>query len=162
MKRSCRFAALLAVVAVALLFVRLSETGLARPAGGHVQTRHHRVCRRSPAPAAACRPKHPDHRVEVRVRTLSDPQDGWLRIEVIHPDAPGAWATGAFIRQKNKILIETENVDEFSIRLPQLHVNWDRRVILRIDGHSSELKWKRRPILHLRRSPAGSWDVVEP
>lgn len=113
-----------------------------------------------PPPPAA--PSDPDHRVEVRVRTLSDPQDGWLRIEAIHPDAPGAWATGAFIREKNKIVIETENVDEFSIRLPQLHVNWDRRVILRIDGHSSELKWKRRPILHLRRSPAGSWDVVEP
>jgi hypothetical protein len=112
-----------------------------------------------PPPPAA--PSAPDHRVEVRVRTLSDPQDGWLRIDAIHPDAPGAWATGAFIREKNKIAIETENVDEFSIRLPQLHVNWDRRVILRIDGHSSELKWKRRPILHLRRSPAGSWDVVE-
>jgi hypothetical protein len=100
--------------------------------------------------------------VEVRITTLSDPQDGWLRIDALRPDAPGAWATGYFLEDPNKIVIETENVAEFSIDLPQLHVNWDRRVILRIDGHSSELIRKRRPILHLRRSPAGSWDVVEP
>lgn len=115
-----------------------------------------------PAPQPLPAAPDPNNRVEVRVQTLSDPQDGWLRIEVLHPDAPGAWATGEFILERNKLVIETENVDEFSIALPQLRIDWGHRVILRIDGHSSELIPKRRAILRLHRSPAGSWDVVEP
>ncbi|HUU82960.1 MAG TPA: hypothetical protein VM243_05585 [Phycisphaerae bacterium] len=114
------------------------------------------------APPATTVAPDPHQRVEVRVRTISDPQDGWLRIEAIHPDAPGAWATGGFLREQNKIVIETENVDEFSINLPQLRINWDQRVILRIDDRSSELTRKRRPRLYLRRTPAGAWEVVEP
>jgi len=105
-------------------------------------------------------PADPNH-VRVRIGSLSDPQDGWLRIETLQPDAHGAWATGDFIPD-NRIIIETEHVEQFSLDLSQIRINWDRRVILRIDGFASELTPKRRPLLHLRRSPAGSWDVVEP
>ena len=128
---------------------------------------------RLPPPAAASQPgpasqttqpaaaaSRPSNRVEIRIRTLADPQDGWLGIEAIRQGAPGAWATGALVLD-HKIVIDTEDVEQFSIDLSQLHVNWNRRVILRIDGHASELTKKRRPVLHLRRSPAGSWDVVE-
>jgi len=106
------------------------------------------------------RPVDPNH-VRVRIRSLTDPQNGWLRIEELQPDADGAWATGDFLLD-NKLIIETENVAQFSIDLSQIRINWDRRVVLRIDGYASELTPKRRPLLHLRRSPAGSWDVVEP
>lgn len=117
----------------------------------------------APAPETPPSPTpDPHQRVEVRVRRLTDPQDGWLRIEAIRTDAPGAWATGEFLQEDNKIVIETEDVDRFSIRLPELHADWDHRVVLRIDGHSSELKRKRHPILHLHRTPTGAWEVVEP
>lgn len=107
-------------------------------------------------------PPENHHRVTVRIRSLADPQRGWLRIESIRDSAVGAWATGSFLQHDNKIVIETENVEQFSINLSKLRLNWNRRVVLRIDGRSSELMRKRRPVVHLRRSPAGSWDVVEP
>jgi hypothetical protein len=128
----------------------------------------------APPPVAATRPAEPPvpepvepqpqdpAHVEVRIQTLADPQQGWLRIEAIRDSAVGAWATGWFIAEQNKIVIDTEDVDQFSINLSKLRLDWDRRVVLRIDGRSSELTPKRRPILRLRRSPAGSWDVVEP
>ncbi len=138
----------------------LSGCPRADSAGDPVATSRPAIAQPDPQPPPAA--PDPHNRVEVRLRTLSDPQDGWLRIEALYPDAPGAWATGEFIRDRNKVVVETENVDEFSIALPQLQIDWDHRVILRIDGHSSELMPKRRAILRLRRSPAGSWDVVEP
>ncbi len=115
----------------------------------------------SPPEQSATPPENHD-RVAVRIRSLADPQRGWLRIEGIRDSAAGAWATGSFLKDKNKIVIETENVERFSINLSKLRLNWNRRVVLRIDGRSSELTRKRRPVLHLHRSPAGSWDVVEP
>jgi len=112
-----------------------------------------------PAQATTPTTSRPNH-VELRIHTLTDPQDGWLRIEAIRSDAPGAWATGRFVFD-NKIIIETEDVEQFSIDLSQIRINWNRRVILRINGYSSELTKKRRPVVHLRRSPAGSWEVVK-
>jgi hypothetical protein len=115
----------------------------------------------APTPAElTTQPDNGDH-VEVRIVALSDPQRGWLRIESIRDSAMGAWGTGDFLAEQNKIVIDTENVDQFTINLSKLRLNWNRRVILRIDGHSSELTPKRRPILRLRRSPAGGWKVVE-
>ena len=113
-------------------------------------------------PAAPPSPPENGDRVVVRIRSLADPQRGWLRIEDIRDSAAGAWATGLLLQHDNKIVIETENVEQFSINLSKLRLNWNRRVVLRIDGRSSELMRKRRPVVHLRRSPAGSWDVVEP
>ncbi len=113
-----------------------------------------------PAEQPAPPPEDPDH-AEVRMATLTDPQFGWLRIEGIRDSAVGAWATGSFLSDRNKIVIETENADQFTINLAKLRLNWNKRVILRINGHSSELTKKRDPLLRLHRSPAGSWDVVE-
>ncbi len=98
---------------------------------------------------------------EVRITSLADPQTGWLRIGQIRKDAPGAWATGSLVRD-NKLVIETEDVEEFSIRLTDMHINWTGRVILRINGQSSELMKRNRQVLRLKRSQAGSWDAVEP
>jgi hypothetical protein len=162
MKPFPRSAALAGILGTAFV---LSGCPRADSAGDPVATSKPAIAQPVPQPHAPQPPPaapDPHNRVEVRVRTLSDPQDGWLRIEALHRDAPGAWATGEFIRDRNKVIIETENVDEFSIALPQLRIDWEHRVILRIDGHSSELTPKRRAILRLRRSPAGSWDVVEP
>ncbi|MCH7813109.1 MAG: hypothetical protein IID40_03720 [Planctomycetes bacterium] len=117
----------------------------------------------APEPTSTSQPAKTEadpNRVTNRIRSLADPQYGWLRIEALRHGASGAWATGWFIPRR-KIVIDTENVDQFFIDLSQLDLDWNQRVILRINGHSSELSRKPRGKLHLRRSPAGSWDVVE-
>ena len=56
---------------------------------------------------------------------------------------------------------ETRDVDQFAINLGALAINWDRRVVLRINGAAFELTRKKDPILHLARTPTGGWDAVE-
>ena len=114
-----------------------------------------------PAPESIAK-EPPDHnRVEVRVQRVTDPQHGWLRIEAIREGAPGAWATGRFIPD-NRIEIETEAVSEFSLDVSDLHINWDRRVVLKIDGRASELIRKKSPVIHLQQDQTGAWNVVKP
>ncbi len=91
---------------------------------------------------------------------LPPPQTGWLRIVKLDPDVDGGWATGDVDRRRNKIIIDTHNVAEFTIDLSALGVRWDRRVILRINDRSAELRRKETPIAHFRQSPAGAWEVV--
>ena len=128
-----------------------------------VTTSRPAVTGQPPQPTSTSQPATAEadpNRVTNRIRSLADPQGGWLRIEALRDGASGAWATGWFIPRR-KIVIDTEDVDQFFIDLSQLDIDWSRRVILRINGHSSELSRKPRRKLHLRRSPAGSWDVVE-
>jgi len=88
------------------------------------------------------------------------PQTGWLRIVKLNPDAAGGWATGDVDRARNKILVTTHDVGEFALDQSALGVRWDRRVILRINTRSVELKKKNEPIIHFRQSRAGVWEVV--
>ncbi len=85
----------------------------------------------------------------------------WLGVDRIAEDADGAWATGG-VFAGNRVVIRTENVAQFRIELDRLPVDWDRRVVLRIDGRPSELTRKHYPTLTLRRSPTGGWIPVEP
>ena len=91
---------------------------------------------------------------------VDDSHDRWLRVEDIADGAEGGWATGAFM-PGNKVVIETENVTQFALDLPRIPIDWDRRVILCIDGHTSELTRKHYPHLRLRRSPTGGWTPVK-
>lgn len=99
--------------------------------------------------------------VEVKVRTPFERQTGWLKIEELRDDASIARAVGWYPPKDNRIVIQTEGVQQFAIDLGSLGPDWERRVILRIDGRSSELTRKKSRVVHLRRSPAGAWEVVE-
>ncbi len=118
-----------------------------------------------PPPSPATQPARPvpsqrNNFVELRINHLNDPQDGWLRIEAMREGAPGAWATGHFILDR-KIEIETEHVDQFSIDVSRLRINWNRRVILKIDGRASQLSRKKSPVVHFKRDRTGAWNVVK-
>lgn len=81
-------------------------------------------------------------------------------MEKVAEDAPGGWATGRFIGDENKLVIDTENVARFSADLTQMGIDWSRRVVLRIDGTSYELSHDNYPTLRLQRTPGGNWDRV--
>ena len=58
-------------------------------------------------------------------------------------------------------MIETENVRQFSIDTSRLELNWSGRVWVRINRYSFELAHKRHPVVHLRETQTGAWEVVE-
>ncbi len=84
----------------------------------------------------------------------------WLIVEKLRKDAAGGWATGNFIAEANKIVIDTDGVERFVLHLDRIELDWTRRVVLRIDGANSELTRKRYPTLRLQRSPGGAWSAV--
>ncbi|MFQ5489567.1 MAG: hypothetical protein ACE5GE_02495 [Phycisphaerae bacterium] len=147
-----------ATLAIAGLMVPLIGCPKAEHEAARVATTKPAEPQAPPAPTPPAEPD-PENRVEIRLLSLDEQQDGWLRIEAIRKGATGAWAGGSN-PTPGRIVIDTENVDRFSINCAQLHIDWSGRVVLRIDGRSSELTRKKRPLIHFQRSPAGSWDVV--
>lgn len=60
----------------------------------------------------------------------------------------------------DKLTINTKNVRGFELDLTRLRLNWNRGVVLRLDGYNSELTRKRWPRLVFVRNASGAW-VVE-
>lgn len=87
-------------------------------------------------------------------------QSGWASIEERAEPAKRAWIEGT-TQRSDKLVIETENVRQFELNLPHLGVDWSERIVLRIDGSTSELTKKRWPSMILQRTPAGAWVVVD-
>lgn len=93
----------------------------------------------------------------------TDPDDGtrWLIVEEARDKAEGAWATGAFLPKRNRIVIDTKNVQQFSINIERIDVRWEKLVVIRIDGVNSELRKRDGAIMRLMRDAHGRWVVVE-
>ena len=87
-------------------------------------------------------------------------RSGWLKIELLREDATVGWATGSIHPGSNSIEIETEGARRILLDLSQIHVDWSRRVILRIDGQGSQLLHGKTQIKHLEVTPAGLWRVI--
>ncbi|MCH7700623.1 MAG: hypothetical protein IID37_02935 [Planctomycetes bacterium] len=87
-------------------------------------------------------------------------RSGWLKIELLREDAAVGWATGSIHPGSNRIEIETEGVKRIVLDLSQIHVDWSRRVILRLDGQGSQLLHGKAQIKHLEVTPAGRWRVI--
>jgi hypothetical protein len=113
-------------------------------------------------PPATTRPAPDPNSAHVEIRKVTDPQQGWLRIEAIKPNAEMSQITGRFSPADNRLVIDTQQVQRFSIDLGALPVRWDRRVVLRIDQISAELSRKSSPIVHFEVTPAGDWIPVRP
>lgn len=92
---------------------------------------------------------------------LETPTDGWIRIEGLHENAEGGWVS-SHCPSPNRIVIETHDVLQFSMDLSRLELDWSRRVWVRINHNAFELTHKRNPVIHLRETPAGVWDLVKP
>ncbi|MCH9003406.1 MAG: hypothetical protein IIC02_12610 [Planctomycetes bacterium] len=100
------------------------------------------------------------NRVDIGVH-VADSED-WLTVDEIRDDAPGAWATGSFLAERNRIVIETEAVARFSIDMGRVPVRWERLVVIRIDGRNSELVKRDQAIYRFVLNEHGHWVVLEP
>lgn len=91
-----------------------------------------------------------------------DDQDQWLFVETARDKTEGAWATGSFHAERNKIEIQTHNVQQFTVDTSRIPILWQDVVILGIDGRNSELRRRDDLMLRLVRNGSGQWVVVEP
>jgi len=91
-----------------------------------------------------------------------DAADRWLFVEKAKDDAPGGWATAAFDRQKNKLDVRTRDVRQFAIDMERIAIDWQRLVVIGIDGKNSELRKRDVSLLHFRLDDHGQWVVMEP
>ena len=98
----------------------------------------------------------------IQVPDDEDTADRWLFVEKAKDGTPGGWATGAFDRQKNKLDIHTRDVRQFVIDASRIPIDWQRLVVLGIDGKNSELRRRDFSFLHFRLDEHGQWIVVEP
>ncbi len=89
-------------------------------------------------------------------------EPGWVQVEVLRAKAEGGWATGDFHEARNKIQIQTRGVKQFSLDLSKLEINWDRLVVISIDGRNAELRKRDFDLLHIARNDHGKWVVQEP
>lgn len=85
----------------------------------------------------------------------------WLFVETVRDGAPGAWATGDFDAQRNKLIIKTKDVDQFAIDTSRVRINWKRLVILGIDGRNTELRKRDFAVYHFKRDKHARWVVIE-
>lgn len=86
----------------------------------------------------------------------------WLFVEAIHPEAPVGWATASFDRDRNKLSVTTRDVTRFAVNTALTPIDWDRRVILSIDGKNSQLRRRDVSVLHVERDDYGEWQILEP
>jgi hypothetical protein len=93
---------------------------------------------------------------------LASDRDGWLLVEKVRAGAPGGWGTGTFDKQRNKIDIQTQDVQQFAIYVGRIPINWRRLVIIGIDGVNSELRKRDQYIYHFARDDHDRWIVLEP
>ena len=109
-----------------------------------------------PAPV---KPLEPPASTRADYAVLSIEPHGWLTIDDVFEDVPGAWATGNYPRQ-NVIEIETDNVRTLSVDLSQLALHKNKRLIVRIDGQGMQVTRKTLPIIRFVRSVGGNWRVT--
>jgi hypothetical protein len=86
----------------------------------------------------------------------------WFFVERIKPGARGGWGTADFEPDKNRLSVDLHDVTRFRIDTTRVGIDWDRLVLLRIDGHTSELKRRDITQYHFARDLSGAWVVVEP
>ena len=94
-------------------------------------------------------------------QSIDDP-DRWLVVEKTMHRTTGAWATGSFDPDRNKLTITTNDVSQFSIDTDRILIDWDRLVVLGIDGRNSELRKRKYSVLHIALDEHGRWVVLEP
>ncbi len=92
----------------------------------------------------------------VVIRSLTDPQSGWLRIAGVAAAERNSSANGHY-RRNNEFDIETANVDRIDVRLADLDVSRIRRFIFHIDGQDMLVFVDEIGTISFVRSPEGLW-----
>ncbi len=99
-------------------------------------------------------------RVEIDA-AVSDP-DRWLYAEAAMDPARGGWVSGTFDAERNKLSIRTKDVRRFAVDAGRVPIDWNKLVILSIDGRNSELRRRDFVVYHFDRTDHGEWVVKEP
>lgn len=89
-------------------------------------------------------------------------KNSWLTVKKINKNRSAKIATGTFNVKRNKIMITTNNAEQFAIDTSRIPINWRRPVVLSINGRNSELKKRGYSIIHFKHDKYGQWSVVEP
>ena len=99
---------------------------------------------------------------EIRIPAELYDSDRWLFVEKAKDGVEGAWATGSFNRKRNRLAIRERDVQQFAIDTSRIPINWERLVVISINGRTSELRKRDYPFLHFARDDHGQWVVREP
>ena len=99
--------------------------------------------------------------IPLDARDLLDP-DRWLVVTKARANSDGGWATASFDQDRNKLIIKTRDVQRFTIDTGRIAINWERLVVLSLDGRNSELRQRDVDVLHFFRDQHGQWIVAEP
>ncbi len=86
----------------------------------------------------------------------------WLHVRKTREGAPGGWATGSFDHKRNKLTIRTKDVEQFTVDVGRVPINWERLVVIGINGRNAELRKRNYSVLHFARDRHGQWVVIEP
>ncbi len=103
----------------------------------------------------------PPYTVKLYVRDPEEKQPGWLRITEMMDGDSLAKTTGTF-PERNRIYIDTDNVQRIRIHIDQLPISPNKRIILRIDDQPMELARRDRLYVYLEKQTNGAWASVEP
>ena len=128
------------------------------------------ACQRSGAPRTVnerSAPVSTDTAAEPGPVDASPPRDPpdpnqWLVVTRTSDGAAGGHATGSFLKERNRIVLTTRDVEQFTLDTSRIPIDWDRLVVISIDGTSSELRKRDYDVLHFARNKYGAWNVIEP
>lgn len=116
----------------------------------------------SEATDATPEPSKPEPSEEDRIPAELYDADRWIFVQKAREGTAGAWATATFNRERNKLIIRERDVQQFAIDTSRIPINWERLVVISINGRGSELRKRDYPILHFARDDHGQWVVLEP
>ena len=96
--------------------------------------------------------------------------DAMLEHAVVHPilhrvqlqELLEEQSSGSFDPARNKLHIRTGDVERFTIDVSRIPINWQRLVVISIDGINSELRRRDHPVLRFARDSHGRWVVIDP
>ncbi len=103
----------------------------------------------------------PPAATDVNTDDLLDP-NRWLVVTKSRPKSDGGWATASFDQDSNKLTIKTRGVQRFTIDTGRIPINWERVVVLSLNGRNSELRQRKVDVLHFERGGHGQWIIVDP
>jgi hypothetical protein len=98
----------------------------------------------------------------VHIPVESYDSNRWLAVLKVREGEDGAWATGSFSRARNKLDVHTRGAQEFAVDVSRIPINWERLVVIGIDGVNSELRKRDFSVYRFARDEHGRWVVVEP
>lgn len=114
----------------------------------------------SAAPAPTASPSPPPAALDAEVGEDVPLIEGWATIEERADSDVRAWMEGE-IQQGDRLIVTTSNVRRFAMDLTRLRLEWNQRILLKLDKFNFELTKKRWPVIKFVRTASGAWEAAE-